>query len=285
MKKVRNIISLFAVCGITIMLTMNSGCAQETNDHEKHAAAQSWDTGHTMSSGNVRDYTYRVINTYPHDSRAFTQGLFFADGFLYEGTGLYGRSSLLKTTLHTGRVLKSVQMSKELFGEGITLCGDKIIQLTWKSHKGFVYSKDGLELQSTFKLFTEGWGITFDGIRLIISDGTDQLYFLNPETYEKIGQISVFDNKGPVNKLNELEYVKGKIYANVWRTDNIVMIDPDTGQVGGRVHLKGLTSRSGGDTSYKTLNGIAYDAKNDRLFVTGKLWPDLYEIELIPREE
>ncbi len=252
----------------------NAGCAQETPDLLKHSAY----------SGHVRNYTYRVINTYPHDSRAFTQGLFFADGYLYEGTGLYGRSSLSKTTLHAGRALKSVNLSKELFGEGVTLCRDKVIQLTWKSRKVFVYSKDSLALQNTFRLFTEGWGITFDGLRLIVSDGTNQLYFLDPGTYEKTGQISVFDKSTPVTDLNELEYVKGKIYANVWRTDNIVMIDPETGRVTGRVNLKELTRLSGGDTSYKTLNGIAYDEKKDRLFVTGKLWPDLYEIELIIKE-
>jgi glutamine cyclotransferase len=284
MNKMKNIIRLLMTCCTIIVLTINSGCARETSDHEKPVAVQAGDTGLVLSSGNVRNYTYRVIHTYPHDSRAFTQGLFFSDGYLYEGTGLYGRSSLLKTALQTGEVSKSVQLSSELFGEGTTLCGDKIIQLTWKSRKGFVYSKESLGLQSTFKLFTEGWGITFDGIQLIVSDGTNQLYFLNPETYEKTGQVSVFDNDVPVKNLNELEFVKGKIYANVWRTDIIVMIDPDTGRVTGRVNLKELTKRSGGDTSYKTLNGIAYDQKNDRLFVTGKLWPDIYEIELIPRE-
>ncbi len=261
MKKMKKIIGLFIVCGILIVFVLNAGCAQDANDH---------------------NYTYRVVNTYPHDSRAFTQGLFFADGYLYEGTGLNGRSSLRKTTLHTGRVLKSVELPKEVFGEGVTLCRNRVIQLTWKARQGFVYSKDSLELQDTFKIQTDGWGITFDGTKLIVSDGSNQLYFLDPDTYKQTGRISVHDNNGPVKNLNELEYVKNKIYANVWRTNDIVMIDPATGEVSGRVNLEKLTGMSGGDTSYKTLNGIAYDEKNDRLFVTGKLWPDLYEIELIP---
>jgi glutamine cyclotransferase len=226
-------------------------------------------------------YTYNVINTYPHDRNAFTQGLVFEDGVLYEGTGLLGHSTLRRVELKTGDILKIRELSAQFFGEGITIYENKIIQLTWQSNIGFVYDKDSFELLREFSYSTEGWGITHDGERLIMSDGTSILHFLDPQTFEEIGQLEVFDNDEPVTRLNELEYVQGEIYANVWQTDRIARIAPETGRVIGWVELGGLLATEDLSEPIDVLNGIAYDAETDRLFVTGKLWPKLFEIELI----
>ncbi|MCP4544072.1 MAG: glutaminyl-peptide cyclotransferase [Chloroflexi bacterium] len=225
-------------------------------------------------------YTYTVVQTYPHDLNAFTQGLVFTDGIFYEGTGLYGRSSLRKVELETGNVLQIYRLPQQFFGEGITIYGDQIIQLTWRSHIGFVYAKDSFQLLKTFNYPTEGWGLAHDGERLIMSDGTSTLYFLDPETLEIIGQVEVYDNNGPVVRLNELEYIQGEVYANVWQTNRIARIDPQTGRVVGWINLKGLLSHTNLAQAVDVLNGIAYDAEGDRLFVTGKLWPVLFEIQL-----
>ena len=232
----------------------------------------------------ARNFTYKVINAYPHDRYAFTQGLVFENGVLYEGTGLRGRSSLRRVDLASGDVLQIRQLPDRFFGEGITILGDKIIQLTWKSGVGFVYDKESFELLEEFHYPTEGWGITHDRKRLIMSDGTSTLRFLDPETFEEIGRIEVYDKDGPVIRLNELEYVQGEIYANVWKTDRIARIAPDTGDVIGWIELAGILSPEDRSEPVDVLNGIAYDAETDRLFVTGKLWPRLFEIELIPLE-
>jgi glutamine cyclotransferase len=227
--------------------------------------------------------TYEVINTYPHDPNAFTQGLVYEDGVLYEGTGLKGRSSLRKVELETGEVLQRLDLAAQYFGEGITIWEDKIIQLTWQSHIGFVYDKESFELLREFSYPTEGWGITHDGTRLIMSDGTATLHFLDPETFVETGSVQVFDSNGPVVRLNELEYINGEVYANIWQTDRIARIDPDTGKVTGWIDLTGLLSVEDLRQSVDVLNGIAYDAEHDRLFVTGKLWHKLFEIELVPQ--
>jgi glutamine cyclotransferase len=229
-------------------------------------------------------YTYNIVNTYPHDRNAFTQGLVFEDGVLYEGTGRFGNSTLRRVELETGDILQIRELSSQFFGEGITIYGDKIIQLTWQPNIGFVYDKDSFELLQEFNYSTEGWGITNDGERLIMSDGTSTLHFLDPQTFEEIGQLEVFDNDGPITRLNELEYVQGEIYANVWQTDRIARIEPGTGRVIGWVELGGLLTVEDLIEPVNVLNGIAYDAKTDRLFVTGKLWPKLFEIELISPE-
>jgi glutamine cyclotransferase len=226
-------------------------------------------------------YSYSIVNTYPHDPDAFTQGLIFDEGVLYEGTGLYGQSSLRRVELETGDILQIRELSDQLFGEGITIYGDRIIQLTWQSNIGFVYDKDTFELLQEFDYSTEGWGITHDGTRLIMSDGTSTLHFLDPQTFEETGQVAVFDSDGPVTRLNELEYVQREIYANVWQTDRIARIAPETGQVVGWIELEGLLSAEDRSQPVDVLNGIAYDAQTDRLFVTGKLWPKLFEIELV----
>jgi glutamine cyclotransferase len=220
-------------------------------------------------------YTYKVINAYPHDRKAFTQGLAIDGGFLYEGTGIKGASTLRKVKLETGSAVQVHRLPKDLFGEGITIYQNRIVQLTWRSGIGFVYEKDSFQVLRKFRYRTEGWGITHDGKRLIMSDGTATLYFLHPETFEIIGRVTVHDAHGPVPMLNELEYIGGEIYANVWMKNRIARISPRTGAVLAWIDLGGLCRWRG------ELNGIAYDAENDRLFVTGKLWPYIYEIKVI----
>jgi len=228
---------------------------------------------------------YRIVNTYPHDPRAFTQGLVFADGVLYEGTGLRGQSSLRMVNLKTGNILRVRQIAAHFFGEGITIYGNRVIQLTWRAKVGFVYDRQTFQLLDTFNYPSEGWGITHDGRSLIMSDGTSTLYFLDPQTFREVGRLEVHTRDGPVSRLNELEYVQGEIYANVWKTDRIAKISPQTGEVVGWIDLEGLLRPEDLNGRIDVLNGIAYDVKNDRLFVTGKLWPKLFEIELVVPKE
>ena len=227
-------------------------------------------------------WTYQVVNTFAHDPKAFTQGLVFENGFLYEGTGLYGKSDLRKVELETGKVLQEHKLPDEFFGEGITIFGDRIIQLTLKSKIGFVYNKETFELQREFSYSTEGWGLTHDDKQLIMSDGTPMLYFLDPETFVQNRKIMVLDQDSPVWGLNELEYIGGQIYANVWPTERIVRIDPETGRVIGWIDMEGILAQEDHSNPVDVLNGIAYDPAGGRLFVTGKFYPKLYEIKLIP---
>lgn len=227
-------------------------------------------------------YTYQIINTYPHDPDAFTQGFVYDQGFLYESTGLHGRSTLRKVDLKTGRVLKTYRLPARFFGEGLTLLDNRIIQLTWKSRLAFIYDKESFELRQQFRYPMEGWGITHDGKHLIISDGTPILRYFDPITFEQVRQIEVHDDKGPVSNVNELEYINGEIYANVWQIDRIAIIDPGSGQVTGWALLDGLLGAPYLTRPVDVLNGIAYDDVNDRLFVGGKLWPVLFEIKLVP---
>jgi glutamine cyclotransferase len=206
----------------------------------------------------------------------------YDNAVLYESTGLNGQSTLRRVNLESGAILQSCALPQALFGEGMTIYGDKIFQLTWQSHLGLVYARDSFALLRTFSYPTEGWGLTYDGARLIMSDGTARLHFLDPETLQEIGHVDVVDDQGPVVRLNELEYVRGEIYANVWQTDRIARIDPATGQVRGWIDLTGLLPPAERPPSADAvLNGIAYDAEHDRLFVTGKLWPTLFEIALV----
>jgi len=227
-------------------------------------------------------YGYRVIRAYPHDPAAFTQGLAWADGFLYEGTGLEGRSSLRKVDLKTGRVLKIRRLAKGCFGEGIALCGDRLVQLTWQSRVGFVYDRD-FRQTGRFTYSGEGWGIACDGLRLVMSDGTATLRRLDARTFKPVGQVTVTDRGRPVARLNELEFVRGELFANVWGTDFIARIDPESGRVLGWIDLRGLSGMLGASAEIDVLNGIAYDGRGGRLFVTGKFWPKLFEIRLVRR--
>lgn len=236
----------------------------------------------TTVSRPVQEYTYQVVASYPHDPDAFTQGLVFNEGVLYEGTGLVGRSSLRKVDLETGRVLQRRDLPAPHFGEGIAVVGDRIFQLTWQSKVGFVYERNTFDPIGQFTYDTEGWGLTYDGKRLIMSDGTANLHFLDPATLGITGSVEVRDATGPVVRLNELEFINGQVYANVWQTDLIVIIDPDTGSVTGRVDLTGLLGSETHNRAVDVLNGVAYDAAADRLIVTGKLWPQLFEIKVLP---
>ena len=224
--------------------------------------------------------TYKVVASYPHDPDASTQGLVIDKGFLYESTGLYGKSSLRRVDLQSGDVSQLHKLPSRFFGEGVTVFGNRIIQLTWKSQVGFVYEKNSFKQQRVFSYPGEGWGITHDGKNLIMSDGSATIRFLNPETFAEERRINVTDEKGPVTLLNELEYVKGTIFANVWKTDRIALIDPETGKVTGWLDLVGiLPEESQGKGDIGVLNGIAYDADNEALYITGKRWPLLFRIE------
>lgn len=225
----------------------------------------------------VGDCAFVVVAEYPHDRAAFTQGLAFHNGQLYEGTGLHGLSSLRQVDLETGQVLRQVDLDRAYFGEGIEVLGNRIYQLTWKSNTGFIYDLDTFEHIGTFTYPTEGWGLTFDGTDLILSDGSHRLYFHEPETFALRRSVEVRENGSRVYRLNELEYIDGAVWANIWQTHHIVRIDPATGEVLERINLTGIlepADRAGADV----LNGIAYDEEGDRLFVTGKLWPKLFEI-------
>jgi len=228
---------------------------------------------------------YKVVHTYPHDPNAFTQGLIYLDGRFYESTGLYGRSSLRMVDPATGKVLQKYDLPAEYFGEGLTDWGDNLIQLTWKEGKAFVYDRFSFSLVKTFSYKGEGWGLTHDRISLIMSDGTAYLRFLDPKTFVELRRIRVTDTKGEaIDNLNELEYIHGEIYANIWGSDTIVRISPSTGKILGKINLSGIIDKSELPDTNAVLNGIAYDATRDRLFVTGKLWPKLFEIRLAPRE-
>ena len=237
----------------------------------------------TETPGPVRHFSYRVVATLPHDRQAFTQGLIFEEGFFFEGTGLLGQSTLRRVDPGTGTVLQSRDLPPDLFGEGITSLNGKLYQLTWQSNIGFVYDRETFELLQTFQYPSEGWGLTNDGQQLIMSDGTATLRFLDPATLVETGQVEVMANGVPVTLLNELEYIDGWVYANVWQTDLIALIDPTSGRVGGWIDLTGLLGPEDRTAPVDVLNGIAYDTEGDRLFVTGKWWPRIFQIELVPK--
>lgn len=226
---------------------------------------------------------YRVVHAYPHDSSAFTQGLVMVNGILYEGTGLNGKSSVRAVDLATGRTLQSVKVPDKYFGEGLTDWGGNLVELTWKAHQGFIYDQFSLRQIKTFEYKGEGWGLTHDRKNLIMSDGTPVLRFFDPVTFKVVRKVSVSDGRRPVDELNELEYIHGEIYANIWQTDRIARISPATGKVIEWIDLSGLLPEDERTDGNAVLNGIAYDQKNDRLFVTGKLWPKLFEIKLVPK--
>jgi glutamine cyclotransferase len=239
------------------------------------------------SAGTQQDsvtwYDYEVVNVYPHDPGAFTQGLLFRDGFLFESTGRQGHSTVRKVRLPTGEVLQERVVDASYFAEGLTDWKDSLVQLTWRAGVGFVYDLETFALRRVFRYPGEGWGLARCGGRLVMSDGTPVLRFLDPETLVETGRVSVAASGKPIGNLNELEVVRGKVFANVWQTDQIVIIDPRNGMVTGRIDLEGLLTPKERNRSAGVLNGIAYDSAGDRLFVTGKLWPRLFEIRLRQR--
>lgn len=234
------------------------------------------------AQGSTPIASYRVINVYPHDSNAYTQGLIYRDGFLYESTGLRGSSTLRKVTLETGEVVQQRRIDQAHFAEGLSDWKGQLVQLTWQSNVAFVYDLVSFAPRRTFSYTGEGWGLTRDDSRFILSDGTSQLRFLDPETFRELGHVTVTDGTTRIGDLNELEYVRGEVYANVWHTDRIARISPQTGRVIGWIDLRGLMSSGYQLEPEAVLNGIAHDAARNRLFVTGKLWPRLFEIEVIP---
>lgn len=243
-----------------------------------------------MATTPPKIYTYKIINTYPHDPNAYTQGLEYYNGFLYEGTGRKGKSSIRKVELTTGKVLQKHDLSDKYFGEGITIFNNKLYQLTWQEGVGFVYDLETFKQEKTFsyKKSLEGWGLTHNKTHLIKSDGTERLWFLNPETLEEESYIEVYTNTQKVEKVNELEYINGKIYANRWELNSILIINPNTGHVEGVADLNGLKQivqqTQNLDERDEVLNGIAYDKEKNRLFVTGKHWNKLFEIEFVEKK-
>jgi len=223
---------------------------------------------------------YRVINNYPHDKDAFTQGLVYHEGILFEGTGQESRSSLRKVKLETGEVLSQLNLESQLFGEGIAIAGGRIYQLTWQSKIGFVYDLATFKLINKFYYQTEGWGLTTMDDKLVMSDGTNILYIIEPESFNVLRSIEVYDNKAKVQELNELEYINGEIWANIWQTDLIARINPSSGKVIAYIDLKGILKDPQTDTGINVLNGIAWDSSTGRIFVTGKNWPKLFEIKI-----
>ena len=239
----------------------------------------------------VPQYTFDIVKTYPHDPKAFTQGLVFYNGLFYEGTGGYRQSdefssSLRKVEIESGKVLQKFDLSANYFGEGITIFNGKIYQITWKEQTAFVYDVHDFKLLKEFKYSGEGWGITHNGTNLIMSDGTHVIRFINPETFETIRTITVLDEKGkPVMELNELEFIKGEIWANIWEKGEIIRIDPASGKIVGKIDLEKLDEEQRkNDKNADVLNGIAYDEAGDRVFITGKLWKKVFEIKLKPKE-
>jgi len=254
----------------------------------------------TTQAGGVPEYTYEVVHVYPHDRSAFTEGLFYLDGYLYEGTGMNGESSIRKVELETGKVVQRCDNpDPSVFGEGIIKWKDRLYELTYKNQLAFIYDFNTFkpcppsmgDASRTFPYHTdtgEGWAFTTDGKRLIMDTGSANLYFWDPETLKPIGSVPVTDRGQPVQEINELEWVKGEVYANVWQTEKIARIDPATGHVVGWIDLTGLLSPSDriadGPQQTDVLNGIAYDPQHDRLFVTGKRWPKLFEIKLVKKQ-
>jgi len=234
----------------------------------------------SASSASAPVYGYEVVNTYPHDTSAFTQGLIFMDGELLESTGGEGKSTLRRVELSTGKVLQKLDVPGFYFAEGLTVFGGKAYQLTWQGEKGFVYDPKTFKKLGEFEYEGEGWGLTHDADSLILSDGSNRIRFIDPNTFQVRRTISVFESGRPLEDLNELEYVKGEIFANVWHEDRVARIDPQTGAIKGWVDLTGLLRPGDVRDPEAVLNGIAYDEAGDRLFVTGKLWPKLFEVRL-----
>jgi glutaminyl-peptide cyclotransferase len=275
---------------LVFLLLFAAGCGG-TNNSNTNSVTSSNRNALSNTNDAVPSYTYEIVKSYPHDSSAFTQGLIFHDGFLYEGTGgskvrgddFY--SSLRKVDIASGKVLQKYDLPPEVFGEGIAVLNDKVYQLTWREHVGFIYNLADFKLVREVKYSGEGWGLTTDGTSLYMSDGTHVIRVVNPETFETTRTIVVNDERGkPIVKLNELEWIKGEIWANVWETGTIMRIDPNNGKLLGRIDLSKLMSQEmDASDDADVLNGIAYDEAGDRIFITGKKWKHLYEIKVQPK--
>lgn len=280
---------LFAVTMIFACGGNSPNVNPNTKVNNSNNGAANKTANNTTPTNAVQNYTYEIVKAYPHDGQAFTQGLVFHNGFFYEGTGGRKRddyhSTLRKVEVETGKVLQKIDLAGEYFGEGITLFNDKIYQITWQEGTAFVYDANDFKMLKQFRYAGEGWGLTHDETNLIMSDGTHVIRFINPETFETVRTIVVNDEKGkPLMELNELEYVKGEIWANIWQEDEIARIDPTSGKLLGRINFtKMIDDELKDNRDGDVLNGIAYDAASDRLFVTGKKWKHVYEIKVKPK--
>ncbi len=257
---------------LVFLVLIGSGC--QTGAVANHSAEN------IAVNNSVLKYGYEIVYTWPHDKGAYTQGLIFHEGKLLESTGQEGRSSLRLVELQTGKVLKKVNVPRPYFAEGITLFKGRIYQLTWQHQLGFIYDAESFEKLGEFSYRGEGWGLTNDGSSLIMSDGTNRIRFLDPDNFQVNRTISVLEGGTPVDRINELEYVRGEIYANIWHKDRVARIEPQTGRLIGWIDLAGLRALSDAKDNEAVLNGLAYDESNDRLYVTGKLWPKLFEIRV-----
>ena len=273
---------LLAGCGQGVNAGQTGTAGGARDGHAAQATASPAQAPPSDAACQARTCSFEVVDSWPHDPDAYTEGLVYHEGKLFESTGLNGRSSLREVELATGRVLRRVDVPEVYFAEGMTILGDRVYQLTWQSGKGFVYDLQSFRLLSEFAYAGEGWGLTHDGRHLIMSDGTSRIRFLDPGSLAVARTIDVLDHGRPVTQLNELEYVQGAIYANVWQTDRIARIDPQSGAVLGWIDLTGLLRPEDRTPTVEVLNGIAYDQAHDRLFVTGKFWPRLYQIRLKP---
>ena len=271
------ILRLAVALAASATLTAGGGCAQETSQAAPPAAAEAAAAPPTI-------YDAVIVNRYPHDTDAFTQGLFFAGGALHESTGQYGQSTIRRLNMQTGAALAVAALPDEIFGEGAVAIGDRIISLSWRAGRGFIHDLKTLERIGAFEFAGEGWGLTYDGDRLILSDGTDRLRFLDPESFAETGSLAVTLNGRPVMRINELEWIEGEVWANIWMEDAIIRIDPKTGRVTGVIdvsHLFPVALRA--NPRDDVPNGIAYEPTSRRLFLTGKRWPQLFEVRLQPR--
>lgn len=266
--------------GLALLAALHAFGCKETPRREAAIGGQPSPAGNLTAT--IPAYGFRVVQAFPHDRDAFTQGLVFADGIFYEGTGLTGRSSIRHVEVETGRVIRARLLAGDHFGEGIAVAGNRLVQLTYTSRVGFIYRSDTFDSLGSFSYESEGWGITYDGRRFIMSDGTARLRMLDPESMRVVDSVEVSAGGEPLAGLNELEFVQGEIFANVWPTFLIARIDPRTGHVVGVIDLRGILPREE-LSRVDVLNGIAYDPVEDRLFVTGKFWPAVFEIELVPR--
>src|SRR5947207_2076188 len=266
-------VCLLAAAGVAaLFLMLRSG------DNEPGAASNA--ASHGSEQVIAQQLSYEVVNSHPHDPTSFTQGLLWHEGALYESTGLEGQSKVRRLEFPSGKVLNEISLSSDLFGEGLALVENRLIQLTWKSHRGFVYDLETFRKLKEFSYDTEGWGLTYDGKSLILSDGSSDLFYVDPQTYKPIRKLAVTMNGKPLTELNELEFIEGEIWANVWQTDFIVRIDPSSGRVTTYLNLKGILAPSVKTGREDVLNGIAYDAERKRIFITGKLWPRIFEIRV-----
>jgi glutaminyl-peptide cyclotransferase len=275
------------ICGIVFplaLLSCSSSLVLPTFVTSTPAATTPVLTTSHPSPQPVKNYTYKIIQVFSHDTAAFTEGLAFDNGYLYEGTGQYQKSSLRRVDLENGRILQNFRLPDQYWGEGITVFKDTIVQLTYQNNTGFIYDKNSFSLLRQFSYPTDGWGLTSDGSRLIMSDGTSSIYFIDPVTLAITGNMSVMENGMPVKNINELEYIHGQIYANIWPSDKIAIIDPITGQLGGWLDLAGLLQTRASSTPVDVLNGIAFNPQSEHLIVTGKWWPYLFEIQQIEKK-